>query len=45
MMSWTQGRVDTREEQITQLVTSLGTQYRFAEFGLPASLRAGQFTG
>jgi RNA polymerase sigma-70 factor (TIGR02960 family) len=37
--------VDTREEQITRLVTFLGTQHRFAEFGLPASLRAGQFTG
>jgi RNA polymerase sigma-70 factor (TIGR02960 family) len=37
--------VDMRDEQITQLVTFLGTQHRFAEFGLPESLRAEQVTG
>jgi RNA polymerase sigma-70 factor (TIGR02960 family) len=37
--------VDIRDEQITQLVTFLGTQHRFAEFGLPESLRAEQVTG
>ena len=37
--------VDIRDEQITQLVTFLGTQHRFAEFGLPESLRAAQATG
>jgi RNA polymerase sigma-70 factor (TIGR02960 family) len=37
--------VDMRDEQITQLVTFLGTQHRFAEFGLPESLCAEQVTG
>jgi RNA polymerase sigma-70 factor (TIGR02960 family) len=37
--------VDIRDGQITQLVTFLGTQHRFAEFGLPESLRAEQVTG
>jgi RNA polymerase sigma-70 factor (TIGR02960 family) len=37
--------VDIRDKQITQLVTFLGTQHRFAEFGLPESLRAEQVTG
>jgi RNA polymerase sigma-70 factor (TIGR02960 family) len=37
--------VDIRDGQITQLVTFLGTQHRFAEFGLPASLRAEHVTG
>ncbi|HEY4024214.1 MAG TPA: RNA polymerase subunit sigma-70 [Pseudonocardiaceae bacterium] len=31
--------VDIRDGQVTQLVTFLGTQHRFAEFGLPESLR------
>jgi RNA polymerase sigma-70 factor (ECF subfamily) len=36
--------VDIRGGQITELVTFLGTQHRFAEFGLPESLRAEQVT-
>jgi RNA polymerase sigma-70 factor (TIGR02960 family) len=36
--------VDIRGGQITQLVTFLGTQHRFAEFGLPESLRTEQVT-
>ncbi|MFI0369044.1 RNA polymerase subunit sigma-70 [Actinomadura sp. 1N219] len=37
--------VDIRDGQLTQLVTFLGTQHRFAEFGLPESLQgAGQAT-
>lgn len=34
--------VDIRDELITQLVTFLGTQHRFAEFGLPESFRDGE---
>ncbi|TDC50797.1 sigma-70 family RNA polymerase sigma factor [Actinomadura sp. KC345] len=34
--------VDMRDERITRLVTFLGTRHRFAEFGLPASLRDGE---
>lgn len=37
--------VDIRDGQITQLVTFLGTQHRFVEFGLPESLHAEQVTG
>jgi RNA polymerase sigma-70 factor (TIGR02960 family) len=37
--------VGIRDGQITQLVTFLGTQHRFAEFGLPESLRSEQVTG
>lgn len=34
--------VDIRDELITQMVTFLGTQHRFAEFGLPESFRDGE---
>ncbi|MGP4028385.1 RNA polymerase subunit sigma-70 [Actinomadura sp. 3N407] len=34
--------VDIRDELITQLVTFLGTQHRFAEFGLPECLRGAE---
>ncbi|TDB81294.1 sigma-70 family RNA polymerase sigma factor [Actinomadura sp. KC216] len=34
--------VDIRDGRLTQMITFLGTQGRFAEFGLPASLRAGE---
>jgi RNA polymerase sigma-70 factor (ECF subfamily) len=37
--------VDIRDGQITQLVTFLGTQHRFAGFGLPDSLRAEHVMG
>ena len=37
--------VGIRDGQIAQLVTFLGTQHRFTEFGLPESLRSEQVTG